>query len=300
MDITDAKTFRIENFSSSGHFIEGYFSIKRNNMCQMFHVLLYPNGRDLDSRGYVSIIIYKLMRDIDGEPIGEKDDLSWIFSVIDVNGEGKYFRSVVKENIAHYYYEIAELRFLKRSVLLEQADEFLPGDVLTVRIEMSCMSYTGPTDQRDFAFHGLFLRDASTNDDDNNLRFAEGAFGVFEAKRAEFDPIELLYNLVGFLKIFFSFRKRSCIESNTKAMEIDLLSMTDSMDEVKSTYLSSHPLFQIYMALKEKIRKVYSEPPSPNSADISTKENLYFDKLIFVEKQDRTTFGNAKSTVFLP
>ncbi|GFX26764.1 uncharacterized protein TNCV_1839371 [Trichonephila clavipes] len=225
------------------------------------------------------------MRDIDGEPIGEKNDLSWTFSVIDVNGVGKYFRSVVKENIAHYYYEIAELRFLKRSVLLGQADEFLPGDVLTVRIEVSCMSYTGPTDQRDFAFHGLFLKDASTNDDDNNLRLAEGAFGAFEAKRVEFDPIELLCNLVGFLKIFFSCRTRSCIGSNTKAMRIDLLSMTDSMDKVKSTYLGAHPLFQIYMALKEKIRKVYSEPPSPISADISAKENLYFDKLIFVESR---------------
>ncbi|GFS99566.1 uncharacterized protein NPIL_456911 [Nephila pilipes] len=289
MDISDVKAIRIKKFSYGEFYEIGHtqFSIKRNNISQLFDVLLFPNGRDLDSRGYVSIIIYKLMREPDRESIGEKDNLSWTFSVINVNGEGKFFQSVVKENIAHYYYEIAETKFLKRSVLLGQADEFLPENVLTVRIELSCMSYRGPIEQRDFAFHTPFLMDAQkvNNDGLGNDLLVEDAFGVFEAKRVECDSCELLENLVGYLRMIFENRLSFRTKSESDEMRKDLLATTDAMDEVKSTYLDSNRLFQICMALKKNLRKVYNEPPCPVDADVLAKEDLYSEKLIFVQSR---------------
>ncbi|GFS62902.1 BTB domain-containing protein [Nephila pilipes] len=75
------------------------------------------------------------------------DILRWTVCVIDVNGAGKHFqsfqRTVEFSSRKVLFYELVSQKFLKLFFLLEHADELLPGDVLTLRFDISYISCAG-------------------------------------------------------------------------------------------------------------------------------------------------------------
>ncbi|GFX86659.1 hypothetical protein TNCV_1408581 [Trichonephila clavipes] len=83
-------------------------------------------------------------------------------------------------------------KLLERVFLLEQYDEFLPEDVLTLRIESSCMSYMGLSIQKDISVEIKFLKDA-------NVTKKDGAnpSGTFMANQLERDSNELFIVIIG-------------------------------------------------------------------------------------------------------
>ncbi|GFR01292.1 uncharacterized protein TNCT_585581 [Trichonephila clavata] len=276
MDISEVKTVRIRNFSLETALRDDStpFVIKRNNIPQIFCVTIYRNGETSTSRGYVSASIIKILREADPEPRGVKDNLSWTFSIVDVNGVGKYYQSFVKENVAHFHYDITISKLLERSVLLEQYDEFLPDDVFTLRIELSCMSYIGPSIQKDISVDIQFLKDANVRKED----YATNPSGTFMANHSECDSGQLFMIMLGALTYILMARKRFFIDDANAQLHKDLLLLSDPMDDIKSMYLSSNPIYKLINFLKRKLVKEFNES-SNLAADVLAKENQYSQKL---------------------
>ncbi|GFU17349.1 uncharacterized protein NPIL_162871 [Nephila pilipes] len=230
------------------------------------------------SRGYVSVSIIKIMREADPEPCGFKDNLSWTFSVVDVNGVGKYYQSFVKENVAHFHYDITIPKLLERAVLLNQSDEFLPEDVLTLRIELSCMSYIGPSIQKDIPVDIQLLKEVQVmKEDDGPQQYADPS-ETFMPKMLECDSGKLFMIMLGVLKYILVTRKRFFINATNAELHKDLLLLSDPMDDIKSTYLGSNPIFQLINALKRRLVKEF-EDSTHLAADVLAKEDQYLQKL---------------------
>ncbi|GFX86656.1 hypothetical protein TNCV_1408551 [Trichonephila clavipes] len=74
-----------------------------------------------------------------------QDDLKWTFSVVDIHGNCKYSQSFIAANQDDFYrYSMLIPNIFNSAVLLEQSDVFLPEDVLTLKIALTCPFYRGP------------------------------------------------------------------------------------------------------------------------------------------------------------
>ncbi|XP_055940401.1 uncharacterized protein LOC129969964 isoform X2 [Argiope bruennichi] len=134
MQIHHAIDFKIENFSNSDEYkkVGASFSHKKTSFNQFFRIEVYPNGISPKYRGYISVKISKFPAQMDLDNTYH----SWMLSVVDVNGSDKCRQSFVKENIKGFSYNEVIPDFLMRTFLLNQADELLSKDVLTIRCEM--------------------------------------------------------------------------------------------------------------------------------------------------------------------
>lgn len=278
MDIAEVKTIQIKNFSLETAFRDDntHFVIKRNNISQIFCLTIYRNGETSASRGYVSASIIKILKEADPEPRGVKDNLSWTFSVVDVNGVGKYYQSFVKENVAHFHYDISIPKLLERAVLLEQHDEFLPEDILTLRIELSCMSYIGPSIQKDISVDIQFLKEARVRRENNASQVCVNPHGTFS--QLECDSGQLFMIMLGALTYILMTRKRFFINAANAQLHKDMLLLSDPMDDITSTYLSLNPIYKLINSLKRKLMKELDRSNHLTS-DVLAKEDQYLQKL---------------------
>ncbi|GBN43010.1 hypothetical protein AVEN_214004-1 [Araneus ventricosus] len=142
--VDDVKDIQIKKFScvrdcQNEHI---HFVRKKNFYGQLYAVHVYPDGISSENQGYVSIKVSKVLKDPDTIPDVGYDNITWTFSVVDVGGHGRYYQSVVKESVMNLPYQIEIPMFLRRSFVLERADELLPGDELTIRCEASFVFYS--------------------------------------------------------------------------------------------------------------------------------------------------------------
>ncbi|KAF8778402.1 hypothetical protein HNY73_015126 [Argiope bruennichi] len=134
---------KTENFSSGDikpqeeTFIPKFF-----NGLYAFSVSVFPNGSCPIYAGYVSLVVKSSMTsDQDLTAMGSSNSMCCTASIIDISGERRYSQSFGIDTIIFTDCYIPGLeRFIKRSTLLSQKEEFLPDDVLTMRFEFSLKS----------------------------------------------------------------------------------------------------------------------------------------------------------------
>ncbi|GFS83044.1 uncharacterized protein NPIL_123211 [Nephila pilipes] len=279
--IVDVRTIHVRNFSRDNLYKgeRTHFVIERNNRTsEIFSVLVYRNGIDSKSRQYVSVDIFKVHKETDPQAFGFKDSLSWTLSVVGIDGVGKYYQSFVEKNTANEFYSVRIPKFLERSVILEQSDELLPDDVLTVRVELSGMSYTALSPSEGMVFQLPFLKDVDNQEGEEDSKLVVRHSRLVHENRVESDLGLLFVTLVNALVFMFRFRRD--FQGDVSGVEASkhFLPLTDPMDEIKSMYLGSNPLFQTYVSLNTKFRKSLRSI-FYLSEENSAKENMYMKKL---------------------
>ncbi|GFX86708.1 uncharacterized protein TNCV_1409051 [Trichonephila clavipes] len=279
--IADVKTIQVRNFSRDNLYKDerAHFVVKRkNHTSEIFSVLVYRNGIDSTCREYVSVEIFKVHKESDPEAVGLKDNLSWTLSVVGIDDVGKYYQSFVENNTPNEFYSVRVLKFLERSVILEQSDELLPCDVLTLRVELSGMSYPTISPSANIMFQIPFLKDAEDHKENAEEQLAVCHSRLVCATRVESDLALIFVNLINALVFMFRFRKD--FQGNEVGVEGSkhFLPLTDPMDEIKSLYLGSNPLFQTYVSLNTKFRKSLDNM-CHLSEEILEEENMYLEKL---------------------
>ncbi|KAF8796264.1 hypothetical protein HNY73_000660 [Argiope bruennichi] len=278
-DIYEVKDVQIENFSSANRCNRVKFEVKRDVLSQLFFVTVYP--KDVSSK-YLRMHLTRIKNDPNSEM--RKDFLSWTLSIVDVNGGGRYYQTFVKENFANIPYVIDVPDFLDLSVLQEQSEELLPGDVLTVRCELYCISTVIPsyisrnTHSMSTSFinnFGCFQTDVS---DTKNLKslWDEHWIKIDKSQPIEYDIARLFRLNLDMLMLILKCRKFN-MDSDILKKHSEELSLLDAADEVRKTYMFS-PLFKTYLRLKERLRKEINDP-SPLSEDAKKKEERYLEEL---------------------
>ncbi|GFY71428.1 hypothetical protein TNIN_472911 [Trichonephila inaurata madagascariensis] len=98
------------------------------------------------------------------------------------------------------------------------------------------------------------------------------------ATRVESDLALIFVNLINALVFMFRFRKD--FQGNEVGVEGSkhFLPLTDPMDEIKSLYLGSNPLFQTYVSLNTNFRNSLNNM-CHLSEEILEEENMYLEKL---------------------
>ncbi|GFY63044.1 uncharacterized protein TNIN_294421 [Trichonephila inaurata madagascariensis] len=253
----DSKNIVIENFSFINQTEEYYTCLqpRRTYYPRLFKVIVYPNGTRAGNKDYIVVKIRKYLKDADPLQRYSYDIITWTLSVTDVRGVGRYYQSFTKENIVHFPYKI-EIVFLKRSILLEQADEFLPGDALTIRCEAFFLSYPGPTIEKNCKNLRSWVFE------DYSHRFKKESNGKKPYQRIDYKNIvekgekDLIRNMYSLLQTLQKIKKNTISSESLKYWKEFLLKDIDS-HELFSTYLSLNPIFQTYCRIKRKlIRKL--------------------------------------------
>ncbi|GFQ90005.1 uncharacterized protein TNCT_369821 [Trichonephila clavata] len=279
--IVDVKIIQIKNFSRENLYKDerAHFVIEgKNRRSEIFSVLVYRNGLDSTCREYVSVQIFKVHKESDPDAADLKDTLSWTLSVVGVDDVGKYYQSFVESNTPNEFYFVRVPRFIERSVILEQSDELLPCDVLTLRIELSGMSYTTLSPSGNIMFQMPFLKDSEDQKENEEEQLVVCHSRLVSATRVESDLALLFVNLINMLVFMFRFRKD--FQGNEVGVEgaKHFLPLIDPMDEIKSLYLGSNPLFQTYLSLNTKFRNSLSRMCHLGE-EILEEENIYLEKL---------------------
>ncbi|GFY78000.1 uncharacterized protein TNIN_207551 [Trichonephila inaurata madagascariensis] len=290
LQVEDTKYIKIENFSlvNQCQKARDYFILRRNPFFQLFCITIYPNGISPETQGYVSIELYKILRDPDeNEDLkvfsGEnKDSISWTLSVIDVNGAGKLYQSYAKENIANFPYDVVVPNFLERSVILKQSDELLPGDVLTVKCELYGIPYASPFLKRNISKKiWIFKEVKQVAEEIENERIdlkSDKKYARYnEQKHVKSELNRLIPSILDTVMNIFVLRISdsgpACFENFH-----DYLKKSDISDEIRRTYLSPYPIFQLYDRLKEKFRIALGDKRTLNER-CQAKDLFYFQKL---------------------
>ncbi|GIX75950.1 uncharacterized protein CDAR_291701 [Caerostris darwini] len=281
----DVKDIRIKHFSSTDQCGETheYFVLKRNPFFQIFCVSIHPNGMSSKTQGFVSVQIFKVLRDPDSFLATSRDSLSWTLSVVDSNGVAKYYQSYVKENVVHFPYNMVVSDFLDRSILLKQADELLPSDVLTVRCELSCMFYSSsPTTEPELPRRMWVLENikpSAIEDWNKDNDFQPNQNGVVSdgIGHVELELGKMMSTTLDTMMMALVCRM-SNMDSAGLEFQKNLLTKSDPTDEVRRTYLGSNKLFKTYIGLKNVLKKVLDDE-RPLSERSQPKDALYFGKL---------------------
>ncbi|GBM45101.1 hypothetical protein AVEN_251833-1 [Araneus ventricosus] len=225
---------RISHSSRIVQLNEGYYP-------QTFRVIIFSDGANLE---YFSIEIFKILN---YEPIDEYafDEITWTFSIVDVNGIGKFFQSFSKENFVDSPYKINIPNFIKSIVVLEQAEELLPGDELTLRCEVFSMSFPGKY---------LITSDTSLA---RYIRFYE----KYEPSLRTDTPAvimvlqseeRLIRDICNFLINLKDLKNNKIELKSVDLLKQELLKRNKS-DELLRAYLAFDPLFQTYRRLERKV-----------------------------------------------
>ncbi|GFT53401.1 uncharacterized protein NPIL_691091 [Nephila pilipes] len=252
----DSANIVIENFSLINQTEEyyGLLETRKSYYPRLFKVTVYPNGIRAGSEDYISVEVRKYLKDPDPLNRYSSDIITWTLSIVDVSGMGRYYQTFSKENIVHFPYRMEIVHFLKRSILLEKADEFLPGDVLTVRCEVLFLSYPGPAIEKNG-----FLRSWAF---DKNLsqRMKKKYKDTIPYRRDNYKNIiekgekELISNMNNLLRTLCEKREDRLQPESVKYWKNTLIKDIDS-DELFRTYLSSSPIFQTYSRIKLKLMR---------------------------------------------
>ncbi|GFR02126.1 uncharacterized protein TNCT_207871 [Trichonephila clavata] len=240
-----------------------YLQPRRTYYPRLFKVIVHPNGTRNGNKDYISVEIRKDLKDADPIQRYSYDIITWTLSIIDVRGVGKYYQSFTKENIVHFPYKI-EIVFLKRSILLEQADEFLAGDALTIRCEAFFLSYPGPAIEKNCKhLRSWVLEDYSHRykKKSNDIKPYQRNYYKNITEKGENNLIQKMYAL---LKTLQGIKNNTISSESLKYWKNTLIKDIDS-DELFSTYLSSNPIFQTYCRIKRKLMRKLDMVPEHQS-----------------------------------
>ncbi|CAL1300860.1 unnamed protein product [Larinioides sclopetarius] len=94
-----------------------------------------PNGCDKDTVGWLIVRPYVTV--LRGKHRPQNSVVSWTNSVIDIEGNNKFPRSFTHDLSK----DITDAKYLERSFIVNRADDFLPGGVLTVRCDICFHCY---------------------------------------------------------------------------------------------------------------------------------------------------------------
>ncbi|GBM50726.1 hypothetical protein AVEN_111031-1 [Araneus ventricosus] len=252
MQIYDVKDIKIGNFSNSDLCRKSgaSFGLKRAND-QFFLVEVHPNGISPQHQEYVSVEILILPEKARAWSYVNNACLYWTLSVVDLNGSKRCCQSFAIENVVHFPKPEKVTHFLKRSFLLNQADELLPEDVLTVRCELSEIYSTSSVEFLvPKTFDSACFEEGKENSDLKPL----GISNIDTARKAQISlELHKICSTMICLKhhLLFPFGMNESYQESIKTM----LANDDACDEIRQTYLSSDLTFRVYLYLKEKLRK---------------------------------------------
>ncbi|KAF8788988.1 TD and POZ domain-containing protein 4 [Argiope bruennichi] len=181
--VDDVKDIQIKCFSSiSDCQIEHiHFVRKKHFYGQLYAVHVYPNGIPSEKQGYISVKVSKVLKDPYSIPGVGYDCITWTFSIVDSNGHGRYYQTVAKESVVNLPYLIEIPKFLTRSFVLRRASELLPGDILTVRCEVSFVFYSVQALHDDLVFdvNPFHEKERFNEDFEENSDREDIDFGIF-------------------------------------------------------------------------------------------------------------------------
>ncbi|GFX86712.1 uncharacterized protein TNCV_1409091 [Trichonephila clavipes] len=298
LQVEDTKYIKIENFSlvNQCQKARDYFILRRNPFFQLFGITIYPNGISPETQGYVSIQLYKILRDPDeNEDLkvfsGEnKGSISWTLSVIDVNGAGKLYQSYAKENIANFPYDVVVPNFLERSAILKQSDELLPEDVLTVKCELYWILYSSTFLKRNISKKiWIFKEVKQVAQEIENERIDLKSYKKYvrynERKHVKSELNRLIPSILDTVMNILVHRISNSHPTSFENFH-DYLKKSDISDEIRRTYLSSYPIFQLYDRLKEIFRIALGDKRTLNER-CQAKDLFYFQKLSCIPIDER-------------
>ncbi|GBM41794.1 hypothetical protein AVEN_92012-1 [Araneus ventricosus] len=130
---------RIEDFWSSNKTKRVSKRCGKNYEHWDFHFLAsaHPDGIDKNTKSSIVVLLYEMLHSQNS--LHYDDILTWTLSIIDIEGNLRLPRSFIKfpfrERLSSSYFR--EVKYLKRSLILNQADEFLPDGVLTLHCDIS-------------------------------------------------------------------------------------------------------------------------------------------------------------------
>ncbi|GFR01294.1 hypothetical protein TNCT_585601 [Trichonephila clavata] len=271
MNISEVKTVQIQKFSqvTLQNFRTGAeFKIISNNCyIQAFEVYIFINYSAYTHRDGISAMIYEKWRKPAKAPV--KNDLTWTFSVVDVHGDCKYSQSFITVNPAFCGYSMFIPNIFKRAVFLEQSDVFLPEDVLTLKIELTCPLYTCPL----------------------TLEFFRNAYPTGNSRKRQlmFDSALLFAHMRNALRYILMTRKRSSIDEDHFQLQPNFY---EPKNDAHKKYLREHPVFQLFNALKRMLKKGLDES-IPYSDDLLEKENNYVPELLYIYLRMKEIYFNS-------
>ncbi|GIX83416.1 uncharacterized protein CEXT_97271 [Caerostris extrusa] len=276
LQINDVQEIQVRNFSFS-EFSKPeriYFSpAADSSYTQTFIVSIFPNGRSAEYEGYVSIHIGKDSKDSDSTFDSDEDTLSWTFSVVDVDGIQRYYQSFAKANFRNFPYNINVDKFIRRSVLLDQADELLPENVLKVRCELFFMSYRAPESRKSYGAQ-IHIQDSKTHKENSEVKKEDKFVKCHKNTSWMFYNSRILVAYIqSTLDGLISIKRYGMKASDIKTIWQEEFKNRDAYDEINQTYMSSSPIFRLYSRLKKQMLK-FMITGSPVDKSLEEKDEL--------------------------
>ncbi|GBM83889.1 hypothetical protein AVEN_19618-1, partial [Araneus ventricosus] len=292
--VDDVKYIQIRDFSSVRDFQDDHIHFVRRIHFyeQLYTVNVYPNGISHENQEYVSVKVSKVLKFPDVIPDLGYDNITWTFSLLDINDHGRYYQSVAKASIVNLPYQIEIPKFLRRSFILERADELIPGDIITIHCEASYVFYLVQDLQDYLAFYVDSYHETETvtenfNEDSKLKRSSESDYvGLTEDLRANlslntFQKCDLIQSrrlydteeditcyiqkMLNFLREYDDYKRRR-LDPKDFELEIRLLSTilgnADDVDEIARTYMGTDPVFKVYIRLKLTVKDILGKNPT--------------------------------------
>ncbi|GBL93531.1 hypothetical protein AVEN_59718-1 [Araneus ventricosus] len=132
-EVTTALEIKIEDFRNATEQVSKECRKNYEHFDFLFSALVLPNGNCTENDGWVVVLINETMHFLSF--LHDDDLLTWTVSVIDIEGNSRLPISFTKSPFART--DLSDLKYLERSFILNQADELLPDDVLTLRFDIS-------------------------------------------------------------------------------------------------------------------------------------------------------------------
>ncbi|GIX98730.1 uncharacterized protein CEXT_24321 [Caerostris extrusa] len=246
----DSKNIQLRNLSSINQSVTeyAYFEPKRSYYPRLFKVIVSLHQENKD---YVTIDIKKNLNDCDPLNRFAYDIITWTFSIIDIEGVGRYYQSFTKENIVHFPYVIQIPDFVKKTVIFEQADELIPNGILTISCEVSFMSYPGPAIEKNHRL-GCWTFEEYRPQVREKRKEEEICLNNDCEKIIYENEKKLVNDMFHFLKTIEKYKEDDLEEKSVEYWKKTLLRDLAS-DELFRTYLHFNPIFQTYSRLKRKL-----------------------------------------------
>ncbi|GFT63608.1 uncharacterized protein NPIL_308571 [Nephila pilipes] len=287
VQVNDVKDIKIVKFSSanSDDNAHSYFAPKTKRESQIFSVFVYPRGLSSEFKDYVSVQLCRVGNDFDPSSKTDIDSASWTLCIVDVNGCGRYYQSFSKDNVKYFPYYIDIVHFIKRSVLLDQAEELLPDDALTVRCELSYMFHELPNNNG----YELFLHVLDNEESDITKKMVnDGPLEIVKKQTKTnwlFHGAELVIPYIIEMLSFLVVGVKCSYSSSSVEFWEEKLNSRDARDEIRRTYLSRNPIFITYNRIKTKVRKSLADTASLKN--VVMKEDV-FEKITSLSEAAKT------------
>ncbi|GBN86252.1 hypothetical protein AVEN_222653-1 [Araneus ventricosus] len=242
LDQAVTKEIKILNFHSylkNNIFLFGNETVQLNKgyYPQSFKVRIFEHGRNCD-------IKIEIAKKYNYEPIDEyaHDEITWTFSIVDINGIGRFIQSFTGVNFINFPFEFEIPVFITYSKLLEQTEELIPNDILTVRCEVFSKSFPGTK---------LTTSNIGLHWDQIHLKYEPLEIDPYLVKTVPESEKHLIREMLNFLLNLNALKNK-----NIDLQAINILKeklKRNKYDELLRTYMCGNPVFQAYRRLKRKI-----------------------------------------------